>query len=385
MLSIIIFIIILAALIIVHELGHFLVARAVRVRVDEFGLGYPPRATRLFKWKETVFTLNWLPFGGFVKIFGENPDEESISGPESSSSLVHKPKLHQAAVVVAGVVFNVLFAWVLISLGFMIGLPTPISSGIGVHEVKDPKLVITSVLSGSPAFEEGLKAGDVIVSISTVDEAALVKTPSATGGALGTSQETPAALNPEDVSSFISQNGDSVISITYSRGGEIGELKATPREGIIPEKKAIGISMDTIGILELPIHKAFWEGAKTTVLLTKATIVGIATFIYDSVRGHSDLSQVTGPVGIVGLVGDASKLGFIYILSFTAFISINLAVINLIPFPALDGGRLLMIVIESIKKSPINPKIANSVNALGFILLIILMLVVTANDIVRLF
>lgn len=372
--SIIIFIIILAVLIVVHEFGHFIVARKAGIRIDEFGLGYPPRALKLFKWKETVFTLNWLPFGGFVKIFGENPDDESISGPQSSRSFVNKPKTHQAAVIVAGVAFNLLFAWLLISLGFMVGLPTPVSSEIGAGRVENPHLVITSVAKDSPADEMGLKTGDVINNVSV--------NVSVGKDVVQTSTQN---LDPETVAAFIGKNGDHKISISYERGGESNELSIEPREGIVAGKKAIGISMDTIGTLKLPIHKALWEGGKTTLLLTKATVVGIAVFLFDAIRGQSDLAQVTGPVGIVGLVGDASKLGFIYILSFTAFISINLAVINLIPFPALDGGRLLMIIIEAIKRSPINPKIANGVNFVGFALLILLMIVVTAHDIVRLF
>lgn len=366
MLSIIIFVIILGVLIVVHEFGHFIVAKKAGIRVDEFGIGYPPRALKLFKWKETVFTFNWIPFGGFVKIFGENPDDESISGPDSSRSFVHKPKLHQAAVIVAGVTFNIIFAWLLISLGFMIGLPTSVTNTKSPDKVENVRLVVTSVAPESPADVAGIKVGDTITSMSSK----------------GHSVEK---LEPEAAVSFIGSHGDSDITISYSRGSESGEFSLTPKEGIVPGKKAIGISMDSIGTLQLPIHEALWEGGKTTVNLTGATAAGIGVFLYDSVRGQSDLTQVTGPVGIVGLVGDASKLGFIYILSFAAFISINLAVINLIPFPALDGGRLLMIIIESIKKSPINPKIANTVNAVGFVLLIILMLVVTAHDIVKLF
>lgn len=349
-----------------HEFGHFIVARKAGIRVDEFGLGYPPRALKLFTWKETVFTLNWLPFGGFVKIFGENPNDESISGPESSRSFVNKSKPRQAAVLIAGVAFNVIFAWLLISAGFVIGLPTSVSNSTDADRIQNTRLVVTSVAKESPAEEGGLKVGDTITSINA-------------------NGHSPAALEPLTVADFITGNGNYKINLSYSRGEEKSEIILTPREGIVPEKKAVGISMDVIGTLKLPVHEALWEGAKTTVMLIRATTVGIAVFIYDSVRGNSDLSQVTGPVGIVGLVGDASKLGFIYILSFTAFISINLAVINMIPFPALDGGRLLFTLIEAIKKSPINPKIANAVNTIGFFLLIGLMIVVTVNDVIRLF
>lgn len=377
MTSIIIFILILGILIVVHEFGHFIVAKKAGIRVDEFGIGYPPRAAKLFTWGETVFTLNWIPFGGFVKIFGENPDDESISGPESSRSFVHKSKIKQAAVIVAGVFFNVVFAWLLISAGFMVGLPTSVENSDNPSLVQNTHLVITSVAKDSPASEAGLKTGDTILALSAGA--------AGTGAAGATKKESPESLNPEVVASFIGSHGNSPINISYTRGSEAGDLEIVPRDGIAPGKKAIGISMDTIGTLKLPIHKALWEGAKTTVILTEATAIGLGTFLYDAVRGHSDLSQVTGPVGIVGLVGDASKLGFIYILSFTAFISINLAVINLIPFPALDGGRLLMIIIEAIKKSPINPKVANTINAVGFVLLILLMVVVTIHDIVKLF
>lgn len=369
MLAIIIFIIILGVLIVVHEFGHFIVAKKAGIRVDEFGLGYPPRALKLFKWGETVFSLNWIPFGGFVKIFGENPDDESISGPESSRSFVNKPKIHQAAVIVAGVTFNVIFAWLLISLGFMVGLPSSISNTSDQSKVQNVRLVITSVGKDSPADLAGLKVGDTITSFVSGKDT------------LSTSEE----LKPDNAVNFIGSHSNSNIAILYTRGSDSKNISVTPKEGIVPGKKAVGISMDSIGTLKLPIHLALWEGGKTTLMLTRATAVGIGVFLYDAVRGHSDLSQVTGPVGIVGLVGDATKLGFIYILSFAAFISINLAVINLLPFPALDGGRLLMIIIESIKKSPINPKISNRINAVGFVLLIVLMVVVTIHDIVKLF
>ena len=142
--------------------------------------------------------------------------------------------------------------------------------------------------------------------------------------------------------------------------------------------------MDTIGTLKLPVHKAVWEGLKLTSNLTVSTFVGFYKLISQAVMGKGDMSAVTGPVGIVGVVGDAAKFGFIYLLSFTALISVNLAVINLLPFPALDGGRLLFLLIEKIKGSRINPKIGNIVNMIGFGLLMVLMVFITYHDIVKL-
>lgn len=363
--SIVLFIIILAILILVHELGHFLIAKLFKIRVDEFGVGYPPRALTLFEWKKTKFTLNWLPFGGFVKIFGENGERAESEDMDAGKSFMEKPRYAQAAVLVAGVTFNLVFAWILISLGFIHGLPTSVDAGIA-GDIQNPKLVITTVAPGSPARDAGLHSGDVISDVVS-------------------NNAKPASLTPDVVSEFIAHHGDDAIKISYVRGSEAGTLEVRPKEGIIEGRKAVGISMDTVGTLVLPFHKAFIEGAKTTVSLTKVTAESLAIFVYDTFRGKSNFSQVTGPVGIVGLVGDASQLGFIYLLSFTAFISINLAVVNVIPFPALDGGRLLFVLIEAIKRSPISPKVTNAVNAVGFFLLIGLMVLVTIQDVVKLF
>lgn len=369
--SIIIFVIILAVLILVHEFGHFLFAKLFKIRVDEFGVGYPPRAYTFFTWRGTKFTLNWIPFGGFVKIFGENGEETQISEGATSEpraegkSFMQAPKLAQAVVLIAGVSFNLIFAWILISAGFVIGLPTSTSS-FDASRIENPKLVITLVSPDSPAAQAVLKSGDVITAVSSDGRSAK-------------------DLTPEAVSEFIGSHGEDKINISYSRGNEQGRVELTPVPGIIEDRKAVGISMDTIGTLSLPIHLALWEGAKTTVNLTKDTALGLARFMYDTVRGHSDFSQVTGPVGIVGLVGDASKLGFVYLLSFTAFISINLAVINLVPFPALDGGRLLFVIIEAIKRSPISSRVSLVLNTVGFAILLIFMVLVTIQDVSRLF
>jgi regulator of sigma E protease len=363
--SVIIFIIILVVLILAHELGHFLAAKSSGIRVDEFGIGFPPKIIGR-KIGETTYTLNLIPFGGFVKIFGENPDDESISGTDSKRSLVNKPKLVQAWVLFAGVFFNFLLAWALISVGFMSGLPTPVGSGPSGSNVENAKLVLTSIKPNSPAGNAGLSAGDTIV-------------------ALVTNEDALQDINPESVSNYISRHGSDVLTVLYKRGSKNETTTVIPIDGILEKRPAIGITMDMIGILKLPIHKAIWEGGKTTVFLTIAMTEGFYSLIRDSIVGKAELSSIMGPVGIVGLVGDASDFGFIYLLGFTAFISINLAIINLIPFPALDGGRILFLIIEAIKRSPIKPVVVNTANAIGFALLIILMLVVTYNDIVNLF
>ena len=151
------------------------------------------------------------------------------------------------------------------------------------------------------------------------------------------------------------------------------------------EDPAIGIAMDEIGTLKLPILRAFWEGLVLDWSVTKTTFLGLYGLIRDSIIGRGSFSSVAGPVGMVSIVGDAYQFGFVYLLSFTALISVNLAIINLIPFPALDGGRLLFLLIEKIKGSRLNPKIANTANVAGFVILIILMILITYHDIIKLF
>lgn len=361
--SIIIFLAILAVLILVHEFGHFIAAKRLGIRVDEFGLGFPPRIFGIRRG-ETIYSINWIPFGGFVKIFGEDPNDESTNGPDGARSFVHKPKWAQATVLVAGIAFNVLFAWLLLSIGFMSGLPTAVDETIAA-DVRDTKLVITTVEKEAPAAAAGLKPGDRILSLERNGE----------------SVENPTI---EEARVFISRSTDP-ITVSYERVRESLTTEVTPVAGIVADRPAIGISMETMGTLQLPPHRAIVAGAKGTVNTFVNTLIGFGTLIIGAFRGTADLSQVTGPIGIARYVGDAAQFGFVYLLSFVAFISVNLAVINLIPFPALDGGRLLFVAIETIWRRPMNQKVVNAVNAIGFVVLITLMLVVTYRDIVRLF
>ena len=364
--SIILFIIILVVLILVHEFGHFIVAKRAGIRVDEFGIGFPPKALTLAKFKGTEYTLNWLPLGGFVKIFGENPDEESLRGPDRKRSFIHKPKIVQAAVLFAGVAFNILFAWILFSIVFMLGMPSALSEE-EVERSHTVRLMISEVLSNSPAETAGLMAGDEILALSTFE---------------GRVED----LFPSAISDFIMIQEGKEMTLSIKRDKEVIEILIIPELGVIEEEQnrpAIGIAMGLIGRLQLSLPAALWEGAKFTVEITKLIAVAIVTFLGSALTLSANLSEIAGPVGIVSLVGDASALGFVFILNFTAFSSINLAIINLLPFPALDGGRLLFLLIEVFKGSPIKPSIANALNAVGFALLILLMLVVTYNDIAR--
>ncbi len=365
--SILIFIIILLVLVLVHEFGHFFTAKSFGIRVDEFGFGFPPKLFG-FKKGETEYTFNALPLGGFVRIFGESPDEENMNGPDADRSFVNKPKWKQALVLFAGIFSNFLLAWILFSICFMSGFPTSVGSEPNGSQLSDVHLVVLSVLPKSPAETAGLKIGDKILNI--------------TSGKNSTSY-----VSPETIQSFVVSSAGKEIDIGYTRGqnSEINLAKILPVENKTDNKPEIGISMDMIGNVKLPFLNAFFEGMRFTLSMTKNTAVGLYTLIAQSIHGKANLSEVSGPVGLVGIVGDAYKFGFVYLLSFTALISINLAIINVIPFPALDGGRIFFLLIEKIKGSRMNPKVANTLNMIGFYLLIFLMLVITYHDVVKLF
>ncbi len=365
--TIIIFIAILVLLILVHEFGHFLAAKYFDIKVDEFGIGFPPRLKTLFWWGETRFTLNAIPFGGFVKIFGEDPSEETIEGPEKERSFSNKNRAKQAVVLVSGVLFNAFLAFIFISLAFMFGIPAS-EDDHGKEYMKDSQLVVTYVLEDSPAYIAGLEAGDVIMKI------------------IDSKGDSQSIDNADHFSEVIKEKEGEEIRVSYKREGEEKKVSLTAEEGVFESgEPAIGIGMNTVGIVSFPVHISFIEGAKHTFNLLIVISVELVNFLGSILTGGADFSQVAGPVGIVELVGDAWTVGFAFLLYFTAIISLHLTIINLFPFPALDGGRLLFVAIEAITRKRINPQVANALNGLGFILLIILMIVVTVSDVVRIF
>ncbi len=360
---IVLFFIILAILVLIHEFGHFYAAKKSGVRVDEFGLGFPPRMFGKM-WKGTLYSINWIPFGGFVKIFGENPDAESISGPESGKSFVNRPKWIQILILSGGVIMNILFAWILFSIAYMSGMTMGVSESTSKY-ITDPHVIVLDVLPDSPAQKAGLVPGDEVIAYSFA-------------GA------TTSATTVEGLQEAIKNSGGKTVGVEVQRMADMKYIALVPEQGVIGDRYAVGISMDLVGKADLPFYLAFWEGAKLTWNMGVNIVSSLYGLITDAVLGQADVSQLSGPVGIARLVGDAGKLGFVYLLSFTAFISLNLAVLNLVPFPALDGGRILFVIIEAIIRKPIKPKIANTVNAIGFGLLLAFMLFITYKDIAKL-
>jgi regulator of sigma E protease len=365
LISIIAFILILAVLVLVHEFGHFIVAKKSGIRVDEFGFGFPPRAKKLFEKNGTVFTLNWIPFGGFVKIFGENGEE----GQHQKDSFASKPKLIQAAVLVAGPLFNFLFAWLILAIMFMVGSPTLYDESYA-DNMKNVSVAVVEVMENSPADQAEIFVGDKIISVTYENGTVLP------------------VNTPEDLISVFNGKGIQEVVLEVERKKDSLMIPVSPAYGLYQgqENPALGIALDEVGTLRLPPHQAIWKGLEKTWNLTVST----GDFLVNLIKGlfTGDLSQagsVTGPIGIIPVVGNAIEIGFSFLVVITALISINLAIINLLPFPALDGGRLLFILIETIKGSPINLKTSSWLNGAGFLILIGLMILVTIRDIIKLF
>lgn len=363
--TIILFIVILVILILVHEFGHFIAAKWFGVRVDEFGIGFPPRIFGK-TYGETEYTVNVFPVGGFVKIYGEDL-ETAQNDPDFSRSFVAQKKYKQAIILIAGIFCNILFAWLLFTIGFMAGMP------LGIDEntrgtISDRAVLILGTLPDSPAEKAGLAANDELVRVEN---------------ARGQKAEGDA----ESMTTFIHENTGAMLTIFYTRDGEERSATATPITGIATsdsERGAIGIALGETGTVSFPWYQAPFEALRFTARMCMLVTVGIGTLFFGLFTFTADLSTVSGPVGIAGLVGQASALGFIHVLTFTALISINLALVNLIPFPALDGGRLLFVGIEAITRRPIPGRVAQIMNIIGFALLILLMIVVTIGDIGRL-
>ncbi len=366
MFTTIIFIIVLSVLIFVHEFGHFIVAKKAGMKVEEFGFGFPPRLWGI-KRGGTVYSVNWIPFGGFVKIFGEDGQGLSAqAGKNDRRSFASAKAGIRIAVVVAGVLMNFLLAVVLLSIGNAVGLRVGLIDEVQIGQAKDVKVQIIQVATSSPAEKAGLLVLDEIAGFKVSGKEIPIK-------------------SVEEVQDFISRNKGREITIVLRSGNQQKEKTLIPRADPPAGEGALGISLAATGVIKYPWYQAIGRGAMDSVSTLQVTAMGYAGIIKSLFTTGKTGAELSGPIGIAVITGQAARLGFSYLLQFVAIISINLMVLNIIPFPALDGGRLLFIVIEKIKGKPVSQKIENAVNAFGFALLILLMVYVTTKDVVKFF
>jgi regulator of sigma E protease len=352
MITILLFILILGGLVVIHELGHFITARLSNVRVLEFGVGFPPRAKVLRNKGETIYTLNWLPIGGFVKLEGEDGDEANDPRSFSAQSL---PK--RLLILVAGVAMNVLLAFAIFTGIALIGDPT-----IGIR--------IGTVQPDSPASTAGIVAGDVVASVDGQYYGAFSGTSSLADLKTKAGQTVVIGLETAD-------GGTKTVTTTLR----------TPAE-VAANKGALGVSDLTATTTSVSIHyspvQAVQIGVRRTVDALGLIVGGLATLVDSIANRPTEPPPVSGPVGIATQLGDVFwQLGPILTLYVAGVLSANLAVVNILPFPPLDGGRMLMITLKRFFGERISLRAERLTYMVGFVFLFAFLIWVTGYDIIR--
>ena len=369
-LTIIIAFISLTGLLVLHEFGHFILAKKFGVKVEEFGIGYPPR---IFGKKigETVYSVNLLPFGAFVKLPGE------IGKTDDPSSFSRQSVLKRALIVFGGVLSFWLMAIILFSIVFNLGAPTAIGDDVNSNLV-DPKVQIAAISANSPAKIAGLKPGDTIKQL-TIN---LEGEPSAPYGA-GNQQLTINKV--KEIQDLTQQYKGQEIILTIQRGKEVFDVSLVPRVSPPAGEGPIGVALVRTAIKSFPWYQAPWQGIVATVNMTGAVIQGYGQAIKNLIGGKPTGVEMVGPVGVFHLFTQVSQLGVSYFLQFVGMIAIYIALFNILPIPAVDGGKLLFLGIEAVRRKPISEKVEQSVTTVFFALLLMMMVWVTIKDVSKLF
>ncbi len=332
----------LSVLVFAHELGHFISAKATRVKVEEFGIGFPPRLLS-FKWRETRYSLNAIPFGGFNKLASEED-------PDTPGGLASKGIATRLLVLSAGAIMNLLLPLLLFSIAFMVP-----------HNMVTGQVLVEEVTPDSPAASAGIQAGDILLSIN--------------GRPL---------QNTSDLSRYIQLNLGSEITVNVEHpDSTIENVQLIPRWKPPEGDGAIGVGAITSEATVARQHYPFWQAIPMGARDCVEALILYKNGIISTLIGAVPLT-VAGPVGIVQITGEIGRTGVSPLLELTAFISIALAITQLLPLPALDGGRIAFVLLEWIRRGKrISPRIERMVHLTGFFMLIALLLVITFQDIVR--
>jgi regulator of sigma E protease len=358
------FIIAIVVLVFVHELGHFVFAKWTGCRVDEFAVGFPP-ALFAKQYGETKYILGSIPIGGYVKIWGENGSDEASEDPSNPRAFYNRPRWAQAVVLLGGIIFNIILTWLLFAALFIAGIETNVDR-FPNQTFTNPQVQITGVLDGYPAASSSLAVASTIQSITTAD-----------GETLDT------ISTHEQVQEFVSSHQDTALLVTTTnQAGEEFASTITPR--VEDNRALLGLELVTVGTVTFTWHQALLAGGQLTWELTGAIFGFLGEFLGGVFTGASDTSEVAGPVGIANFAGDSLQAGVGEFVWFLAILSLNLAIFNLLPIPALDGGRLVLVAIESVICRPLDPRWMLYLNSAGFIFLIGLMLLVTISDVSKL-
>lgn len=371
------FVVTLVPLIILHEIGHMLMAKYLGVWAREFGIGFPPRITKLFQWQETVFTLNWLPLGGFVRLegeetFNEDINEDTDEGTWTSEPIVEapnareadveaqkhslyaKPPWQQILIYLSGPVMNILTAWLVAVLIFIVGIPSV-------------RVRIEEVVPNSPAAQAGMQSGDIIAAINDHEIEDMM-----------------------DVTEYTRENVGQSTDVTLERGDEELTVSLTPRENPPEGEGSMGILIGGIEnpnqLQTYPLGEALQLGTNYVARVASMSI----SMPVQVLRGTIEAKDAR-PVGIVGIsriagasMGTSIETGALYpLLNLIALVSVSLGIFNLLPIPALDGGRILFSLIEMIRHEPLTPELQEKIHMVALMVLMLLFIVITAMDIIE--
>ncbi len=346
--TLLLLIFILGLLVMIHEFGHFIFAKKCGVHIYEFSIGMGPIIYKHIGKKDGIqYSIRALPIGGYVQMAGEVSEDDKEIPKEKF--MCNKSGFQRFLILVAGVTFNFLLAFVLLFLSALIWGSSSLEPVVG------------KVTKGYPVAEAGIEKGDKIIAVN--------------GKSVHTWDKTQILLN-------IKSKGDIYTFTVEKPDGEVKDYKIKPvieKDKKGNNKKVFGVKIDTTR------KYGFMQALKYAVLKFGAVIDSMAIVIVNLFTGGLGLSSLSGPVGIYGVVGESITVGIQQVIYLIAFLSINLGFINILPFPAFDGGRILFLIIEKIKGSPVNANVENAFHTVGFILLMILMVYITLQDILKLF
>lgn len=352
----VVFFIILSILVLIHELGHFLVARWIGVKVEEFGLGLPPRIIGK-KWKGIIWSINWLPIGGFVKLAGEDQEEDQkikVKGQKLGEYFWARSKKERAAILLAGVTMNFVLA---------LGITTYLLIQ-GIHEPSG-RVHIERVLPQSPAEKSGIQVGDIITIVKY-------------------KQEERKIIVPKDLIDVVKAHAGEEVVFVATRGESMYDIPIVLRRDYPSTEGPTGIAVSDLELKTYSVMEAPLKAFIVTIQRARDMLVGIVTTIGKIATLQSVGRDVAGPIGIAQVTGTAVKFGFKAVLEFMSILSLNLAVLNALPIPALDGGRLAFVFLEKIVGRKVRPAFERSAHQIGMIILLFLVLLVSINDIMRL-
>lgn len=379
------------ALVVVHEFGHFIMSRRNGVEVEEFGIGFPPKAMTLGKDKKgTEYTLNWLPLGGFVRLKGEH-DADKEKGSFGAASFWAKVKI-----MLAGVFMNLITAWIMFTFLALVGIPKlPLPDGSDQFTIKSDtrvlsnKVMIGYVEPGGPADKAGIKPGDEVTEYASFDCSLVNLTDKASEEICG----SKAANVRTNVESQL-KSGQTSITLPVVRDKDTLQVSVSPRSlDEVAQSQNTESPKGYLGVqpYDYTIQRSTWSapivGAGLVAQYSKLTYSALGSSLANLFKGHGKEASenVSGPIGIFVVLKEGASFGVTYILLIIALLSLTLAIMNTLPIPALDGGKLFVMLLFRVFRRPLTPKLEERIHGTGFLALMVLFVLITFVDVKRFF